>query len=167
MINYGHNFAYSILVFSMSHIKPSKRLSPSWLISENQPLYHSTCILQYTIANMLFNLGTIVLKAELVNMWHAKDEYAISEIMAIVDHTSLNCWHCHSIIIIHGKEWVESLSMFSWFIFPKPDQSKIHYSLLVILITHYLEYKHPNFPKETQNFKISNYMFICSDFILN
>jgi hypothetical protein len=41
-----------------------------------------------TIANMLFNLETIVFKAELVNMWHAKNEYtyAKSEIMAIFDH---------------------------------------------------------------------------------
>jgi hypothetical protein len=61
-----------------------------------------------TIANMLFNSETIVLKAELVSMWHAKNEYAmyISGIMAIFDHTSLHCWHCHSIIIIHGKERV-------------------------------------------------------------
>jgi hypothetical protein len=40
-----------------------------------------------TIANMLFNLETNVLKAKLVNMWHTKNEYAISEIiMAIFDH---------------------------------------------------------------------------------
>ena len=92
-----------------------------------------------------FNLETNVLKAELVNMWHAKNEYMISDIMAIVDHTSLNCWHCHGIIIIHGKEWVESQSMFSWFIFPKQVRKCItHYSLLV---THYSEYKHPYDPR--------------------
>jgi hypothetical protein len=90
-------------------------------------------------------------------MWHAKNEYAISEIMAIVDHTSLNCWHRHNIIIIHGKECVESLSMFSWFIFPKQVRKFItHYSFLIthysLLITHYSEYKHPNSQPETLQF---------------
>ena len=107
------------------------------------------------------------------NMWHAKNEYAISEIMAIVDHTSLNCWHCHSIIIIHGKEWVGSLSMFSWLIFPKQVRKCIiHYSLLgiqtpvlafgnVILIVHCLAlFSYISANKQYRNNKVYIHMSV-------
>jgi hypothetical protein len=83
-------------------------------------------------------LTRIVLKVELVYMWqwwYGDNEHAISEIMAVFDlsiSVYMHCWHCHSIIIIHGKEWVKSLSMFSWFIFLKQVQKFINHKSLLI-----------------------------------
>jgi hypothetical protein len=105
-------------------------------------IYHKTnlyttplvfyCIL--AIANMLFNLGTIVLKAELDNMWHTENEYAMKRNYGHI--WSYQSWHRHSIIIIDGKECVESLSMFHLSFQNKYENSLLitHYSLL---ITHY------------------------------